>query len=91
MNFTMKQLSVAFVIVCLAFFWSYTKMYYYKNKNQKFVSEISQLKKRIDSLGSEIFVLEVKLFRHEEAYEIFKEKNPTASSQFGDIISDETE
>jgi hypothetical protein len=55
-----------------------------KNQNET-------LKKTIDTLNDELFKKEIELFRRERAYEIFKEKNPMSASQFGDIISDETE
>ena len=91
MNLTMKQLTVAFVILSLSFLWSILRMQTFRDRNEKLKLEKIQLQKKIDSLESEIFVLEIKLFRFERAYEIFEEENPQASSQLGDIISDETE
>jgi hypothetical protein len=49
------------------------------------------MEKNIDSLENEIFVKELQLFRYERAVEIFEERNPNATSQLNDIISDETE
>lgn len=91
MNLTMKQLTVAFVILSLSFLWSILRIQTFEDKNEKLKLEKIQLQKKIDSLESEIFVLEIKLFRFERAYEIFEEENPQVSSQLGDIISDETE
>lgn len=91
MNFTMKQLSIAFVIISLSFLWSLAMLQKHRDKNVKLEKEKLELNKKIDSLNSEIFVLELQNFRLERAVKIFEEKNPVASSQLGDIISDETE
>ena len=91
MNFTMKQLSIAFVIISLSFLWSLAMLQKHRDKNMELEKENLKLEKQIDSLKNEIYVYELKLFRHERAIEIFEEKNPTASSQLSDIISDETE
>ena len=91
MNFTMKQLSIAFVIVSLSFLWSLAMLQKHRDKNLQLEKEKVKLEKQIDSLEGEIFVSELKLFRLECAHEIFKEENPQASSQLSDIISDETE
>jgi hypothetical protein len=60
--------------------------------------QINQLTKQVDSLEVlsdslqvELFPAEVELTRYQIAYEIFLKRNPKAASQFGDIISDETE
>jgi predicted metalloenzyme YecM len=60
--------------------------------------QINQLTKQVDSLEVlsdslkvELFPAEVELTRYQVAYEIFSKRNPKAASQFGDIISDETE
>ena len=91
MNFTMKQLSIAFVIVSLSFLWSLAMLQKNRDKNVELEKEKVRLEKQIDSLENEIYVYELKLFRLERAVEIFEEENPQASSQLGDIISDETE
>ena len=52
---------------------------------------IDSLQKVIDSLHAEVFPCQVELGRYQIAYEIFMERNPKAASQYGDIISDETE
>jgi len=44
-----------------------------------------------DSLQSELLVNSIELGRYKVAYEIFAERNPKAASQYGDIISNETE
>jgi len=91
MSFTIKQLSFAFVVVSISFLWSFTQYQKLKNENKILNEKITTLEDKLDSLGSEIFELEVKLFRYERAYEIYEERNPEASSQLSDIISDETE
>jgi hypothetical protein len=60
--------------------------------------QITQLTKQVDSLEVlsdslkvELFPAEVELGRYQVAYELFTQRNPKAASQFGDIISDETE
>lgn len=52
---------------------------------------IDSLQKVIDSLHAEVFPCQVELGRYQIAYEIFMERNPKAASQYGDIISKETE
>lgn len=61
------------------------------NQKIKLENENARLSKKIDSLENENYVLELKLFRYERAYEIFEKSNPKTSSQLSDIISDETE
>ena len=98
MNFTMKQLSIAFVIVSLSFLWSLSMLQTSRDRNTKLEKQKSELKKQVDSLEVlsdslqvELFPAEVELTRYQVAYEIFLKRNPKAASQFGDIISDETE
>lgn len=52
---------------------------------------IDSLQHVIDSLHSEILPTQIELGRYQVAYEIFAERNPKAASQYGDIISNETE
>ena len=91
MEFSQKQLSIAFVIIFIAFLWTLLNFQSSVDKIGKLKSQTVNLNKKIDSLEQEIFVLELKLFRQEEAIKIFEQENPTAASQLGDIISDETE
>jgi hypothetical protein len=44
-----------------------------------------------DSLYYELIPLETMFNRYEIAYFIFSQRNPKAASQYGDIISNETE
>ena len=45
----------------------------------------------IDSLNAELFPVQIELGRYQVAYDIFMSRNPKAASQYGDIISNETE
>ena len=97
-NMSEKTLRISIVAFALMFLYS-TVMWGKKNvelKKQK--SEIEELSKQVDnlqqksdSLYSELFPTQIELGRYEIAYEIFKERNPKAASQYGDIISNETE
>jgi hypothetical protein len=44
-----------------------------------------------DSLYWELLPTQIELGRYQVAYDIFAERNPKAASEFGDIISNETE
>lgn len=44
-----------------------------------------------DSLHWELLPAQIELGRYQVAYEIFAERNPKAASEFGNIISNETE
>ncbi len=97
-NMSEKSLRILIVIFALLFLytavmWSNANI---DSKNQKV--EIQKLTKDVDSLqilndslNMELFPAEVELGRYQIAYEIFLERNPKAASQFGDIISNETE
>jgi hypothetical protein len=91
MEFSQKQLSFGFVIVCLALLWALLKLDTMKLEIQKLHGLNTKSEKRADSLENELFGLELKLFKYEKAVKIFEEKNPDATSQLSDIISDETE
>lgn len=98
-----KIFKVAFVIVSISLVWSLITLNKYKNAVENNVIEvyvggdiekgriIDSLQKRCDSLYWELFPVQVELGRYETAYEIFMERNPKAASQYGDIISQETE
>lgn len=91
MERTRKQLSIAFVIICLSFLWTLFRLEILRNKTEDLKEQNVQMKKQIDSLENEVFTSELKLFRYERAVEIFEKRNPEATSQLNDIISDETE
>ena len=58
-----------------------------KRKND----EIKSLSIKNDSLQQENLNIRIEKGRYEVALDIFLERNPKAASQFGDIISKETE
>jgi hypothetical protein len=53
--------------------------------------KVDSLQKVSDSLYNENFPCQIELGRYQIAYEIFLERNPKAASQYGTIISEETE
>jgi hypothetical protein len=59
--------------------------------NKELINKVDSLKKLTDSLNMELFPIQIELGRYQVAYEIFMERNPKAASQYGDIISQETE
>ncbi len=86
------------VLLILSIIWT-TLMWGNSSLDVKYKElQINQLTKQVDSLEVlsdslqvELFPAEVELTRYQIAYEIFLKRNPKAASQFGDIISDETE
>lgn len=44
-----------------------------------------------DSLSAELFPAQIELSRYQIAFKIFAERNPEAASEYGTIISEETE
>ena len=100
---TEKKLKFIIVVLGLGFILSLVKMVSYKNELQQkpieFISggditksqTIDSLQNLVDSLYSENFPCQVELNRYQIAYEIFVKRNPKAASQYGDIISNETE
>lgn len=53
--------------------------------------ELDSVQLAADSLYAELYPCEIELNRYEIAYRIFLQRNPKAASQYGDIISKETE
>lgn len=98
-----KKLRIAFVIVSLSLLWSIVMLDKYKRLSEKPPIEvlnggdiakaqtIDSLQHVIDSLYMENFPCQVELGRYQVAFQIFMERNPKAASQYGDIISEETE
>jgi hypothetical protein len=54
-------------------------------------NKCDSLVKVCDSVSSELYYYENELNRYQIAYKIFLERNPKSASQYGTIISDETE
>lgn len=98
-----KKIRIAFTITILALLWALIRMEYYKDLSETQRIEvlgggdiaksqtIDSLQNLVDSLYSENFPCQVELGRYQVAYQIFMERNPKAASQYGDIISEETE
>ena len=98
-----KPVRIAFVIVSLTLIWSLIMQDKYKKLSEKPPIEvlgsgdiskartIDSLQNITDSLYNENFPCQIELNRYKIAYELFLERNPKAASQFGDIISQETE
>lgn len=96
----MSNKSLRIVIVLLSILLTFVSVQFIKEKQslQPLKNELEKTKKSLDSLQVEnyslqdsIFPIEVELARYQIAYEIFMERNPKAASQYGDIISEETE
>jgi len=95
-----KSLRITIVILGILLCWV-TVMYSNQKQNTKIevfnggdiskAQTIDSLQKVVDSLHAEIFPCQVELNRYQVAYELFMERNPKAASQYGDIISNETE
>ena len=62
-----------------------------KVKQEEAQVEIDSLQRVIDSLSSEIFVIETNYQRYEIALEILKQRDTVASQKFEDILYKETE
>jgi hypothetical protein len=93
-----KNFKIAFVVICLKFMWTLLRLNIKNDQLKEKTIELQvvanqkdSLKKLSDSLSMELFPLEIELGRYQVAYEIFLERNPKAASQYGDIISNETE
>lgn len=93
-----KKLMTYLVVLMLLTMWV-SLMWNKSNSdlNEKKI-EIKELSKRVDdlqksndSIAMEILPIQIELGRYQVAYEIFKERNPKAASQYDDIISKETE
>lgn len=93
-----KTLRIIIVILGLLFIWSTlllgNKTIDYKKQEltiQQLNREVDSLQILSDSLNMELFPTVVELGRYQIAFQIFMERNPKAASQYGDIISEETE
>ena len=93
-----KSLRIAFVIMFLIFLMTLltlnksTVLISEKTKDlEKIKLELDSLQFAHDSMYAELYPCQIELNRYEIAYEIFMKRNPKAASQYGDIISNETE
>lgn len=53
--------------------------------------KVDSLQNQVDSLHAKNYPCQIELSRYQTAYEIFVKRNPKAASEYGDIISNETE
>ena len=95
---TEKSYKITIVISILMLCWSLIMYAKKTNEHDRQQTTINTLNKRVDSLYKindslhwELLPVEIELGRYQVAYGIFLERNPKAASQFGDIISNETE
>jgi hypothetical protein len=93
-----KKLMGVVVLLLLSLIWTTVMLSNSVVDLKEKDTQINQLTKQVDSLEVlsdslkvELFPIEVQLGRYQVAYELFLERNPKAASQFGDIISEETE
>ena len=63
----------------------------YADKSNELQKKLDSVTYQLDSVRYEIFPLQVELNRHKIAYEILMERNPLCATQYGNIISNETE
>jgi len=97
------KITIGFTILTLLFLWAYVDLKREKDLNENTRIEvlgggditkantIDSLQKLIDSLHADCFPCQIELGRYQVAYEIFMKRNPKAASQYGTIISEETE
>jgi hypothetical protein len=97
-NMSDKTLRILVVILTLLSIYSTFMLSNASSDLEKQKVEIEQLNKDVDSLtilsdslSVELFPAQVELSRYQIAFELFVKRNPIAASQYGDIISQETE
>lgn len=83
-----KSLKVTVIILVLFLIWEMVM----SSKNQKIYEQQSQAKfdslfSVVDSLNSEMFILNTTITRYEIALEMLEEENPKASSEFYKALS----
>jgi hypothetical protein len=106
MNLSDKILTIVLVVILLITTGIVDyKSQQYKKELQSIKPRIDSITKKVDSLtrvydsllwkydslDAELYSSDLMLYRYETAYEILMERNPKAASQYGNIISDETE
>lgn len=62
-----------------------------QQETQVYKAKCDSLQHVVDSLYAENYPCQIELSRYQTAYEIFLKRNYQAASQYGDIISNETE
>lgn len=85
---------ICFLLLIITFITLNKSNMVLKEKNlelQQVQLQKDSLQKVCDSLYNENYPCQIELSRFQIAYKIFLERNPKAASQYGDIISEETE
>jgi predicted RNase H-like nuclease (RuvC/YqgF family) len=77
---SLKGVIVLLIIFCIWIIVSNTR----KSKELEKLNDdkIEQLTRKVDSLGSEIFILNTNIMRYEIAVEMLEDENPKAASEF---------
>lgn len=86
-----KVLTIALILSQIALF---TEVYFTSESQKErdyYKAECDNLKRQVDSLHAENYPCQIELSRYQTAYEIFLKRNYKAATQYGDIISQETE
>lgn len=86
-----KVLAIALILTNAALFWQVYVSSSLHKELQEYKASNERLQVQCDSLRADFFPISVELSRYETAYEIFARRNPKGASQYGDIISNETE
>ena len=86
-----KVLSTALVVSMVGLFIQVYSTSKSQTEVKIYQTKCDSLQRASDSLYDRLFPVEIELHRMQTAYEIFADRNPKAASQYGDIISNETE
>jgi hypothetical protein len=86
-----KVLTVALIIAMTFLFIQVWFTSESQKETQVYKAKVDSLQHVLDSTQDELYPAAIELNRYQIGYEIFKRRNPKAASQYGDIISDETE
>ena len=86
-----KVFAPAIIILLVALFIQVKFTVDSQNETKIYKAKCDSLQHISDSLYWELLPTQIELGRREVAYSIFMERNPKAASQYGDIISNETE
>lgn len=88
-----EQIITVILVVCMVCLTAVVDVQ--KRKAEKELNlirtKLDSLQHVSDSLEAELYSSDQTLYRYEVGYKILMERNPKAASQYGNIISDETE
>lgn len=86
-----KVFAFGFILAMLALFVQVKFTSMSQVETNMYKAKCDSLQRAVDSLYNENYPCQIELGRYQVAYDIFMERNPKAASQYGDIISQETE